>query len=71
MAIKVKALNNMECFQFQDAGDIPEGNYRLTLLHMVFDVKQDLCQKACLVAGCHLVNFLDNEVYSSTVKGIS
>eukprot|EP00957_Ditylum_brightwellii_P137097 10453404-Ditylum_brightwellii.AAC.2 len=61
----------MECFEFQDAGDIPEGDYQLTMLHMVFDVKQDLRQKAHLVAGSHLVDVLDNEVCSSTVKGIS
>eukprot|EP00957_Ditylum_brightwellii_P059920 4549283-Ditylum_brightwellii.AAC.1 len=53
------------------AGDIPEGNYQLTMLHMIFDIKQDLHQKTHLVAGGHLMDVLDNEVYSSTVKGIS
>jgi hypothetical protein len=38
---------------------------------MIFDVKQDLRSKARLVAGRHLVDCVDNNIYSSTVKGIS
>ena len=38
---------------------------------MIFDVKTDLCRKARLVAGGHLLEVFDTEVYSSTVKGIS
>ena len=38
---------------------------------MVFDVKHDLRHKARLVAGGHLIDVLDNQVYSSTVKSIS
>jgi hypothetical protein len=38
---------------------------------MIFNVKQDLCHKARLVAGGHLVDSLDHDVYSSTVKGVS
>jgi hypothetical protein len=37
----------------------------------VFDVKQDLCRKARLVASGHLVDALDHDIYSLTVKGIS
>eukprot|EP00957_Ditylum_brightwellii_P063259 4801100-Ditylum_brightwellii.AAC.1 len=37
---------------------------------MVFDIKKDLHRKAVLVEGGHLVELLDNKVYSSTVKGI-
>ena len=38
---------------------------------MIFEVKQDLWRtKARLVAGGHLVDALDNNIYSSTVKGI-
>eukprot|EP00957_Ditylum_brightwellii_P092745 7061908-Ditylum_brightwellii.AAC.1 len=61
----------MECFDFQDAWNKPAGNYQHTTLHMVFNCKQDLRRKARLVAGGHLIDLLDNEVYSSTVKGIS
>ena len=38
---------------------------------MVFDVKQDLHRKARLVAGGHLIDPLNHEVYSPTVKDIS
>ena len=38
---------------------------------MIFDVKTDLRRKARLVAGGHLVELFDTEVYSSTVRGIS
>eukprot|EP00957_Ditylum_brightwellii_P128100 9770462-Ditylum_brightwellii.AAC.1 len=42
MALEVDALKEMECFDFQDAGNKPAGNYQHTTLHMVFDCKQDL-----------------------------
>ena len=38
---------------------------------MIFDVKQDLRHKARLVAGGHLVDALNLNIYSSTVKGVS
>ena len=38
---------------------------------MIFDVKQDMRRKARLVAGGHLIDALDHNIYSSTVKGIS
>ena len=38
---------------------------------MVFDVKHDLTRKCRLVAGGHLVDMLDIQVYSSVVKSIS
>ena len=38
---------------------------------MVFDVKQDLTRKGRLVAGGHLLDLFDIQVYSSTVKSIS
>eukprot|EP00957_Ditylum_brightwellii_P034754 2634064-Ditylum_brightwellii.AAC.1 len=34
IAIKIKTLDKMECFEFQDAGDIREGDYQLTTIHM-------------------------------------
>eukprot|EP00957_Ditylum_brightwellii_P077745 5907708-Ditylum_brightwellii.AAC.1 len=71
MALEIGALNELGCFEFRDEGNYPQGNYQGTTLHMVFDIKQDFCRKACLVAGGHLVELLNNEVYSSTVKGIS
>eukprot|EP00957_Ditylum_brightwellii_P032867 2491902-Ditylum_brightwellii.AAC.2 len=70
MALEIKALQDMNCFKFRDAGDIPPGGYQHTTLHMVFDSKQEMRRNARLVVGGHLVKLLDNEVCSSTVKGI-
>eukprot|EP00957_Ditylum_brightwellii_P096631 7359669-Ditylum_brightwellii.AAC.1 len=66
MALEVDTLNELECFEFRDEDNYPKGNYQQMTLHMVFDIKQDLCRKAHLVAGGHLVELLDDKVYSST-----
>eukprot|EP00957_Ditylum_brightwellii_P026462 2001869-Ditylum_brightwellii.AAC.1 len=58
----------MECFDFLEAEDRPAGNYQCTTLHMVFDFKQDFRRKARPVAGGHLIDLLDNKVYSSNEK---
>eukprot|EP00957_Ditylum_brightwellii_P071370 5425599-Ditylum_brightwellii.AAC.1 len=71
MAKEVKALQDMECFEFCKHGNRPGKEYQKTTLHMVFDCKQDGRCKARLVAGGHLIDLLDHDVYSSTVKGIS
>eukprot|EP00957_Ditylum_brightwellii_P127575 9728795-Ditylum_brightwellii.AAC.1 len=34
MALEVDALKEMECFDFQDVGNKPAGNYQCTTLHM-------------------------------------
>ena len=70
---EVKALLDLDCFEFHPAGHhktLGEG-WQRTTLHMVFDVKQNLQRKCRLVAGGHLVDMLDIQVYSSTVKSIS
>jgi hypothetical protein len=38
---------------------------------MIFGVKQDLRHKSRLVAGGHLVDSMDHDIYFSTVKGVS
>ena len=68
---EIDSLITLECFEFHDAGYNPGKKYQWTSLTVIFDVKQDLRRKARLVAGGHLVDSLDNNVYSSTVKGIS
>jgi hypothetical protein len=68
---EIDSLISMECFEFHEKGYNPGNEYQWTTLTMIFDVKQDLRRKARLVAGGHLVDSLDNNVYSSTVKGIS
>jgi hypothetical protein len=68
---EMDSLIRMECFEFHKEKFVPIGEYQKTSLTMIFDVKQDLRRKARLVAGGHLVDSRDNNVYSSTVKGIS
>ena len=38
---------------------------------MIMNVKQDLRHKSRLVVGGHLINALDHDIYSTTVKSIS
>jgi hypothetical protein len=71
MKMEIDSLNSLECFEYHKKGYKPGNDYQWTTLTMIFDVKQDLRRKARLVAGGHLVDSLDNNVYSSTVKGIS
>ena len=70
--LEIKALNDLECFDFFKDPDHKCGpQYQTTILTMVFGVKPDLRHKAHLVAGGHLVDALDHDIYSSTVKGVS
>ena len=68
--MEIDSLIKLECFKFHPEGHNPGSNYQWTSLTVIFDVKQDLRRKARLVAGGHLVYSLDNNVYSSTVKGL-
>ena len=69
--LEIDSLIGLECFEFHPNGHRPGTDFQWTSLTVIFDVKQDLRRKARLVAGGHLVDSLDNNVYSSTVKGIS
>ncbi len=69
--IEIKALTDLECFDFKDPDHKCGPEYQKTTLTMIFSVKNDLRHKARLVAGGHLVDALDHDVYSSTVKGVS
>ena len=68
---EIRTLNDVECFEFHDPGYKLQTDYQKTTLRVIFDVKHDLRRKARLVAGGHLVELLDTNVYSSTVKPIS
>ena len=46
-------------------------DHQRTTLTMILDFKQELQRKVRLVAGGQLIDSLDNNVYLSTVKGIS
>jgi hypothetical protein len=69
--LEIKALTDLECFDFKDPEYKCGSEYQKTTLTMIFGVKQDLRHKARLVAGGHLVDALDHNIYSSTVKGVS
>jgi Reverse transcriptase (RNA-dependent DNA polymerase) len=72
-AIKVEigGLIKLDCFEFKPKTFTCGADYQKTTLHMIFDVKHDLRRKARLVAGGHLVDAFDIDIYSSTVKSIS
>ena len=60
----------MECFEFQPKYYSPAKEYQKTTLMMIMNVKQDLRHKCRLVAGGHLINALDHDIYSTAVKSI-
>jgi hypothetical protein len=68
---EVTALTDLECFEFKDGDFECSDDYQKTTLTMIFSVKHDLRRKSRLVAGGHLVDALDLDIYSSTVKSIS
>jgi hypothetical protein len=68
---EIGALKDLECFDFHPSNYKVKEDYQWCTLTMIFDVKQYLRRKARLVAGGHLVDCVENNIYSSTVKGIS
>jgi Reverse transcriptase (RNA-dependent DNA polymerase) len=72
-AIKLEVGNliDVECFEFKDPDYKVDGQYQKKTLHVIFDVKHDLRRKARLVAGGHLVEARNIDIYSTTVKPIS
>ena len=68
---EIRTLLEMDCFDIKAQDFTVEEAYQWTRLHVVWGVKQDLRRKARLVGGGHLVDPMDHNVYSSTVKGIS
>jgi hypothetical protein len=68
---KMSQLIRLKCFDFEAFDFKPGADYQKTRLRLIFGLKQGLHRKACLAAGGHLIDMLDNNVCSSTVKGIS
>jgi hypothetical protein len=68
---EMSQLVRLKCFDFEAPDFEPAPDYQKTRLRLIFGVKQDLRRKSRLVAGGHLIDVLDHDVYSSTVKGIS
>lgn len=68
VAIQKEMRNNAVAVKFLTPEDnIPLG-YKKKSLHMVFDVKMDFKQKACLVAGGHMTDPPSSLTYSSIVS---
>ena len=70
---EIKVLLDMDCFEFFPDGrhTILGDEWQSTTPHMVFDVKKSIQRKCRIVAGGHLADMLDIQVYSSTVRSIS
>ena len=68
--MEINALLDLECFEFFSDGHHTTLGYgwQRTTLHMVFDVKKSLQRKCRRVAGGHLVDMMNIQVYLSTVK---
>ena len=71
MKLEIQSLNDLECFEFQPKDYSPAKEYQKTTLMMIMNVKQDLKHKCRLVAGGHLIDALNHDIYSTTVKSIS
>jgi hypothetical protein len=70
MKFEMLQLNDYECFI--DAGiynrdPIPDG-YKKIWVHLVYDVKHDGHDKACLVCDGHLTNVPVERIYSGVVS---
>ena len=70
MKMEIQSLKNLECFELQPKDYSPAKEYHKTMLMMIMNVKQDLRHKCRLVAGGHLIDALDHNIYSTTVKSI-
>ena len=65
------SLMKLEYFEFHNKHYQHNSGYQLCKMRIVFDVKNNLRRKACLVAGGHLIDARGCETYLSTVKTIS
>jgi hypothetical protein len=68
--LEIKAPTDLEYFGFKDPDHVCEQEYQRTTLTMIFGVKPDLFHKARLMAGAHLVDALDHDIYSPTIMGV-
>ena len=71
MKLENQLLNDLEYFEFQPKNYSPAKEYQKTTLMITMKVKQDLRHKCRLVVGGHLIDALDYDIYSTTVKSIS
>ena len=68
---EIASLLSLSCFDFRPPDSKPGPDYQFVKLTMIYEVKQDGCQKARLVAGGHLVDPHGISTHSTVVKGVS
>ena len=68
---EMKDLLDLKCFKIMVIGYKYNSVYQETTLKILFAIKQDLRRAARLVTGGHLVNAMNHNVYSLTIKDIS
>ena len=68
---EIASLLSLGCFNFCPLDSKPGPDYQFVKLTMIYEVKQDGCRKACLVAGGHLVDPCGISTHSTIVKGVS
>ena len=71
LKLEIQLLNDLECFEFLPKDYSPAKEYQKTTLMTIMNVKQYLRHKCRLVTGRHLIDALDHDIYSTTVKSIS
>ena len=68
---EIASLLSLGCFDFRPLDSKPGPEYQFVKLTMIYEVKQDGCRKAHLVAGGHLVDPRGISTRSTVVKGVS
>ena len=68
---EIVSLLSLGCFDFCPPDSNPGPDYQFVKLTMIYEVKQDGCRKACLVAGGHLVVPRSISTGSTVMKGVS
>ena len=68
---EIASLLSPGCFDFRPPDSKPGPDYQFVKLTIIYEVKQDGCRKAHLVAGGHLVDPHSISTHSTMVKGVS
>ena len=68
---EIVSLLSLSCFDFRPPDSKPGPDYQFVKLTIIYEVKQDGCRKARLVAGGHLVDPRGISTHSTIVKGVS
>ena len=68
---EIASLLSLGCFDFRPPDSKPGPDYQFVKLTMIYEVKQDGCRKAHLVAGGHLVDPHCISTRSTIIKGVN